>query len=61
MSKALAEACQELGLKDKEDAAVQLLAKRIIDRAREGIHDQALLKAAAIQGLGPARKHWELC
>jgi hypothetical protein len=47
MSKALADACQELGLKDKEDAIVRLLAKRIIDCAREGIHDPALLRAAA--------------
>jgi urease gamma subunit len=57
MSKALADACRELGLKDKEDAAVRLLAKRIIDSAREGIHDPTLLKAAAVKGLGPARKH----
>jgi len=50
MSRALAEACRELGLQDKEDAAVRLLAKRIIDRAHEGIHDRALLKAAAMEG-----------
>jgi hypothetical protein len=56
MSKALADACQELGLKDKENAAVRLLAKRIIDCARGGIHDPALLKAAATKGLGPARR-----
>jgi hypothetical protein len=44
-------------LKDKEDAAVRLLAKRIIDEAKQGIHDRALLKAAALKGLGPALKH----
>jgi hypothetical protein len=57
MSKALADACQELGLNDKEDAAVRFLAKRIIDCARDGIHDPELLKAAAIKGLEPARRH----
>ena len=56
MGLALADACRELGLKDKEDAAVQLLAKRIIDEAKQGIHDRALLKAAALKGLGPALK-----
>lgn len=57
MSKALAEACGELGLKDKEDVAVRLLALRIIDAARDGIHDPPLLKAAALKGLGHTRKH----
>lgn len=57
MSQALADACTSLGLKDKEDAAVRLLAMRIIKEAREGVHDRALLKAAALKGLGPAMKH----
>jgi hypothetical protein len=57
MSQALADACMTLGLKNKEDAAVRLLAMRIIKEAREGIHDRELLKAAAIKGLGPAMKH----
>ena len=57
MSQALADACRSLGLKDKEDAAVRLLALRIIKEARTGIHDRALLKAAALKGLGPALKH----
>ena len=57
MSQALADACTTLGLKDKEDAAVRLLAMRIIKEAREGVHDCALLKAAAIKGLGPATRH----
>ena len=57
MSQALADACTTLGLKDKEDAAVRLLAIRIIEEAREGIHDRVLLKAAALEGLGPAMKH----
>jgi hypothetical protein len=30
----------------KEDAAVRLLAMRIIEEARTGVHDRALLKAA---------------
>jgi hypothetical protein len=36
-------------LKNKEDAAVRLLAMRIIDMAKEGIHDSELLKAAALK------------
>jgi hypothetical protein len=52
MSRALADACTTLGLKDKEDAVVRLLAMRIIKAAREGIHDSALLKEAAIKDLG---------
>ena len=57
MSLALADACTALGLKDKQDAAVGLLAKRIVEEARAGIHDRALLEAAALKGLGPAMKH----
>lgn len=52
MSEALADACTTLGSKDKEDAAVRLLAGRIIEQARAGVHDRALLKAAAIKGFG---------
>lgn len=47
---ALTDACSTLGLKDKEDAAVGLLARRIIKEAREGIHERMLLKAAALKG-----------
>ena len=57
MASALADACHTLGLKDKEDAAVRLLARRIIEQAKQGIHDPALLKAAALKGLGAQRKH----
>ena len=57
MGQALGDACTALGLKDKEDAAVRLIAKRIIDAAREGVHDRALLKAAAIKDLGWAHKN----
>ncbi len=57
MGKALADACRELGLKDKEDAAVRLLAMRIIEQAKHGSHDAESLKAAALEGLAPARKH----
>jgi hypothetical protein len=56
MSKARAGACRELGLQDKEDAAVRLLARRIIDQAKQGIHDPALLQAAALDGLGAQRR-----
>ena len=57
MSEALADACAALGLKDKDDAAVRFLAKRIVEEARAGVHERSLLKAAAIKGLGPATKH----
>jgi len=57
MSQALADACTTLGLKDKQNPAVRLLAMRIIEAAREGIHDRALLKAASMKDLGPAMKH----
>jgi len=57
MSRALADACTTLGLKDREDAAVRLLAMRIIQAVRDGVHDRALLKAAALEGLGPALRN----
>jgi hypothetical protein len=41
----------------KDDPVVRVLAKRIIEKAREGIHDAALLKAAALDGLGATRQH----
>ena len=56
MATALTEACEELGLKDKENVVVRLLAERIIDEARRGIHAHELLKVAALRGLAPARK-----
>jgi urease gamma subunit len=57
MSKALVAACLHLGLKPKDDAATRLLAMRIIEQAREGVHDAELLQAAALKGLGPALRH----
>ena len=57
MGQALADACRELGLQDKEDAAVRLLAMRIIEQAKQGVHGRDLLKAAALRGFEPARKY----
>jgi hypothetical protein len=57
MSAALTDACRELGLNVKDDAAVRLLALRIINEAQQGIHDRALLKAAALRGLRPGMRH----
>jgi hypothetical protein len=57
MSQALADACTSLGLKDKEDAVVQLLAMRVIEAARQGVHDRVRLKAAAVKGSASAMKH----
>ena len=56
MTIALAAACQALGLQLKDDAATRLLAARIIDLARDGVHDRELLKAAAVRGF--KIKHW---
>jgi hypothetical protein len=56
MGQTLGDACSALGLKDKEDAAVRLLAIRIIKEAREGVHDRVLLKEAALKGFVPAAK-----
>jgi urease gamma subunit len=52
MSQALADACTTLGLNYQDDAAVRLLAVRIIEEVRAGVHDRELLKAAALKGLG---------
>jgi len=57
MAKALAAACEALGVRDKENVLVRLLAERIIDEAKQGIHSYELLKAAALRGLAPARQH----
>jgi hypothetical protein len=57
MSNALIGACQALGLRLKDDAATRLLAMRIVEEARAGIHDTGLLKAAALRGLAPDIKH----
>ena len=53
MSKALADACRELGLKDKEDAVVRLLAMRIIDATREGIHGHRYWESGGARGARP--------
>lgn len=57
MGKALIAACKALGLRVQDDPATRLLASRIIEAARHGIHDLELLRAAALEGLGPAIKH----
>jgi hypothetical protein len=57
MSKALIGACQALGLRPKDDAVTRLLALRIIKKARDGVHDAELLKAAALRGASPVIKH----
>jgi hypothetical protein len=56
MARALAAACKALGVRD-ENVMVRLLAERIIEEAKQGIHGYELLKAAALRGLAPAREH----
>jgi hypothetical protein len=57
MSVALDDACATLGLTSTMNAAVALLAVRIIAGARQGLRDAASLKAPALKDLGPATKH----
>jgi hypothetical protein len=57
MSRALADACMTLRLEAKDNAATRLLAMRIIELARKGVHDIALLKVGAIQGFRPSGGH----
>ena len=42
----------KLGLKDRSDPMTQLIARQIIDLAREGIRDPDELCAAAMKRLG---------
>jgi hypothetical protein len=56
MSRALADACRELELKDMQNVAVRLLAGLIIDEAKQGTRDPALLKTAATKVFRPARR-----
>ena len=42
-------ALQELGLRDREDPAVTLVAKRIIELARRGEHDPDVLRDAVLE------------
>ncbi len=53
MSRAFAGACNALGLSKKDDAATRLVASRIIEQAREGVHDVDVLQAAALKGARP--------
>ena len=57
MGQALVGACQRLGRKPADDAATRLLATRIIEQARAGVHDVELLIAVVLKGLGPAARH----
>jgi len=49
MAKALRAACDALGLKDKDDAAVRILTIRILEQVDDGIRDPDLLKSAALR------------
>jgi hypothetical protein len=57
MNKALTEASRTLRLRPKDAALIRLLARRIVDLARDGIHDPELLKAAALKRLGLSLTH----
>ncbi len=49
MSEALAQACTSLGLLDKDDPIIHLVALRVIELARAGEHDAARLTAAVLK------------
>jgi hypothetical protein len=49
MSKALANACTSLGLVDRDDPVIRLVALKILDFARAGEHDAARLTAAVLK------------
>jgi hypothetical protein len=46
---AFEDALQDLRLVDRTDPAVTLVAKRIIELARQGEHDRELLRAAVLK------------
>ncbi len=53
MSLAFGRACDELGLvKTTEDPVTSLVAEKIIEVARRGIHDPDLLRTMALNELG---------
>jgi hypothetical protein len=45
------DALRELGLVDRNDPAVNLVAKRIIERAQQGERDPIRLREAAVNGV----------
>jgi len=49
MSAALAKACASLGLVDKDDPVIRLVALKVIELARAGEHDAARLTAAVLK------------
>jgi urease gamma subunit len=49
MNAALLGACRALGLKLKDDPAIRLLARRIIEMARDGERNPERLRAEAIK------------
>lgn len=50
LSSAFEAALEELGLVDRNDPAVQLVAKRIIELAQRGERDPARLREGAVKG-----------
>ena len=51
LTAAFESALQDLRLVDRSDPAVTMVAKRIIDLARQGEHDPQLLRAAVLKSL----------
>jgi hypothetical protein len=51
MGEALAGALAALGLKDKDDDLTIIVAKKIIELARNGEHDPQRLKSAVLKSL----------
>jgi hypothetical protein len=52
LTKAYEETLRTIGLKDRDDPIVQMVAKKIIEVAQTGVRDPAQISARAIKALG---------
>jgi hypothetical protein len=52
LTKAYEETLRTIGLKDRDDPIVQMVAKKIIEVAQTGVRDPAQISAEAIKALG---------
>ena len=52
LTKAYEETLRTIGLKDRDDPIVQMVAKKIIEIAQTGVRDPSQISAKAIKALG---------
>jgi hypothetical protein len=55
MSLALSSVCEELGLTVRDDPATRLVAEKIIELKKHGVHGVATLRAMTLQKFQPQR------